>query len=240
MPRTLSCKVSIRGHRLLLIPVIAALGGCATLGSVMSPYSEKYSCKNSDHGQCVHPEKAYEDAVAGRPSRSDPAVTNDKKLLRGQAAAPAMSGMTAKGAAAPVGAYLGYKDCVYRELQGLIDQPVTPMLKPPRTVRTLILPYADRQRPDRLYMPRYVFSIVETPAWVVGDYLVDPVQPSTQAPVLGQVQEREIDGAISATALAPPARDPRTLVPAPMNARPLAPTPRASSTLGPAPKDQSK
>ncbi|MBF5089126.1 TraV family lipoprotein [Novosphingobium sp. NBM11] len=240
MPRTLSCKVSIRGHRLLLIPVIAALGGCATLGSVMSPYSEKYSCKNSDHGQCVHPEKAYEDAVAGRPSRSDPAVTNDKKLLRGQAAAPAMSGMTAKGAAAPVGAYLGYKDSVYRELQGLIDQPVTPMLKPPRTVRTLILPYADRQRPDRLYMPRYVFSIVETPAWVVGDYLVDPVQPSTQAPVLGQVQEREIDGAISATALAPPARDPRTLVPAPMNARPLAPTPRASSTLGPAPKDQSK
>ncbi|WP_239018988.1 TraV family lipoprotein [Sphingobium terrigena] len=226
------------------MPVIAALGGCATLGSVMSPYSEKYSCKNSDHGQCVHPEKAYEDAVAGRPSRSDPAVTNDKKLLRGQAAAPAMPGMVSgalgKGAAAPAGAYLGYKDSVYRELQGLIDQPVTPMLKPPRTVRTLILPYADRQRPDRLYMPRFVFSIVETPAWVVGDYLVDPVQPSTQAPVLGQVQEREIDGTISATALAPPARDPRTLVPAPMNARPLAPTPRASSRLVPGPKDQSK
>ncbi|GAA0309483.1 hypothetical protein GCM10009087_19410 [Sphingomonas oligophenolica] len=243
MPRTLSRKVAIRGRRLLLIPVIAALGGCATLGSVMSPYSEKYSCKNSDHGQCVHPEKAYEDAVAGRPSRSDPAVTNDKKLLRGQPAAPAMPGMVAasrgKGAA-PAGAYLGYKDSVYRELQGLIDQPVTPMLKPPRTVRTLILPYADRQRPDRLYMPRYVFSIVETPAWVVGDYLVDPVQPSTQAPILGQVQERPIDGEISATALASPVRDPRTLVPAPMKARPLAPTPKAPTTLAPAPKDQRK
>lgn len=240
MPRPLSRKVAIHGRRLLLIPVIAALGGCATLGSVMSPYSEKYSCKNSDHGQCVHPEKAYEDAVAGRASRSDPAVTNDKKLLRGQTGAPAMPGMAAKGAASPAGAYLGYKDSVYRELQGLIDQPVTPMLKPPRTVRTLILPYADRQRPDRLYMPRYVFSIVETPAWVVGDYLVDPVQPSTQAPVLGQVQESPIDGEISATALAPPARDPRTLVPAPMNARPLAPTPKASTTLAPAPKDQRK
>jgi conjugal transfer pilus assembly protein TraV len=240
MPRTLSRKVAIGSRRLLLIPMIAALGGCATLGSVMSPYSEKYSCKNSDHGQCVHPEKAYEDAVAGRPSRSDPAVTNDKKLLRGQTGAPAMPGMAAKGAAAPAGAYLGYKDSVYRELQGLIDQPVTPMLKPPRTVRTLILPYADRQRPDRLYMPRYVFSIVETPAWVVGDYLVDPVQPSTQAPILGQVQERPIDGEVSATALAPPARDPRTLVPAPMKARPLAPTPKAPTTLAPAPKDQRK
>jgi conjugal transfer pilus assembly protein TraV len=202
--------------------MLAALGGCATLGSVMSPYSEKYSCKNSDHGQCVHPERAYEDAVAGRPSRSDPAVTNDKKMLRGQAAAPAMAGMVSgsrgKGAAAPADAYLGYRDSVYRELQGLIDQPITPMLKPPRTVRTLILPYADRQRPDRLYMPRYVFSIVETPAWVVGDYLVDPVQPSTQAPVLGQVQEHPLDTEIQ-PAVTPPAKDPRSFAPAPKDQR---------------------
>jgi conjugal transfer pilus assembly protein TraV len=47
---------------------------------MMSPYSEKFSCKNSDHGQCIHPEKAWADAVAGRPSKSDPAV-NDRKLL---------------------------------------------------------------------------------------------------------------------------------------------------------------
>lgn len=210
-------------HRALLVPVVAALGGCATLGSVMSPYSEKYSCKNSDHGQCVHPEKAYEDAVAGRPSRSDPAVTNDRKLLRGQAAAPATPGMVPapRGKAATVAAeaFLGHRDSVYRELQGLIDQPVTPMLKPSRTIRTLILPYADRQRPDRLYMPRYVFSIVETPAWVVGDYLVDPVQPSTQAPVLGQVQERPLDSVTPPSALAPPTKDPRTLAPAAKDSR---------------------
>jgi conjugal transfer pilus assembly protein TraV len=209
--------------RFTLLPALAALGGCATLGSVMSPYSEKYSCKNSDHGQCVHPEKAYEDAVAGRPSRSDPAVTNDKKMLRGQSATPTMPGVApaARGKAptTPADAYRGYRDSVYRELQGLIDQPVTPMLKPSRTVRTLILPYADRQRPDRLYMPRYVFSIVETPAWVVGDYLVDPVQPSTQAPVLGQVQERPLDSVVPSAALSPPVRDPRTLAPAPKDTR---------------------
>jgi conjugal transfer pilus assembly protein TraV len=56
-------------------------------------------------------------------------------------------------------------------------QPVTPMLKPPRTVRTLILPYADRQRPDRLYMPRYVYSLMEKPVWVVGRSLVAPPEP---------------------------------------------------------------
>lgn len=170
------------------IPVAAVLmlSGCATLGSVMSPYSEKFSCKNDDHGQCIHPDKAYADAVAGVASKSDPAVTRDKKMLRGDKAAGRA------GKAAP-GAFTGYRDSVYRELQGLIDQPVTPMLKPSRAVRTLILPYADRQRPDRLYMPRYVYSVLERPQWVVGDYLVEPVPAAARASVLEQVKDRQND-----------------------------------------------
>src|SRR3546814_11653687 len=45
----------------LLLAGVLPLSGCATLGSAMSPYSEKFSCKNDDHGQCIHPEKAYEE-----------------------------------------------------------------------------------------------------------------------------------------------------------------------------------
>lgn len=143
----------------------------------------KFDCKNKDHGQCIHPEEAYEDAVAGRPSRSAPAVTNDKKMLRGADRA----GVSDRGKPAVPGAYEGYRDSVYHELKGLIEAPVTPMLAPARTVRTLILPYADRQRPDRLYMPRYVYSIVDRPVWVVGGTLVAP--PTAPAPVLGQIRE---------------------------------------------------
>lgn len=171
---------------ILALPVFGTLGGCATLGSVMSPYSEKFSCKNDDHGQCIHPDQAYADAVAGVASKSDPAVTRDKKLLRDSKSARS-SGKAASGA------FEGYRDSVYRELQGLIEQPVTPMLKTPRTVRTLILPYADRQRPDRLYMPRYVYSLVERPQWVVGDYLVTPVSPAARANVLEQVKDHPGD-----------------------------------------------
>lgn len=176
-----------------------ALSGCATVGSMMSPYSEKFSCKNSDHGQCIHPDKAYEDAVAGRPSRSDPAITNDKKLLQGHGDMANEDGASSRAGGKPMpganGAFGTYRDSVYRELQGLIDQPVTPMLKPSQAVRTLILPYADRQRPDRLYMPRYVYSILDKPQWVVGGYLVEPVAPSSQVPVLEQVRERPGDAA---------------------------------------------
>ncbi|GFM31011.1 TraV family lipoprotein [Novosphingobium sp. PY1] len=178
----------------LIAPVLMALAGslsgCASLGSVMSPYPEKFSCKNPDHGQCIHPEAAYEDAVAGRASRSDPAVTNDRKLLR---ASSKSIGKPGSGAPGTAGAFAGYRDSVYRELQGLIEAPVTPMLKSGETVRTLILPYADRQRPDRLFMPRYVYSILERPSWVVGGYLVKPVSPASQLPILGQIRETPAD-----------------------------------------------
>ncbi|RSY01729.1 conjugal transfer protein TraV, partial [Sphingomonas koreensis] len=106
---------------LLTASALLALSGCTTLGSVMSPYSEKYSCKNSDHGQCIHPDKAYADAVAGRPSRSDPAVTNDKKLLRDNADAANMDGGAARAGSKTMpggnGAFGTYRDSVYRELQ---------------------------------------------------------------------------------------------------------------------------
>lgn len=179
---------------------LLALNGCAAVGSVMSPYPEKFGCKNSDHGVCISPDKAYQDAVAGRASKSDPAVTNDKKLLHTHGPDQAAASVKPQhGRNAPAPAFAGYRDSVYAELRGLLDQPATPMLKAPRTVRTLILPYADRQRPDRLYMPRYVWSILERPEWVVGDYLVDPASQAAQAPVLGQVHVKPGDEDLPAT-----------------------------------------
>jgi conjugal transfer pilus assembly protein TraV len=181
------------------------LGGCSTIGSLMSPYSEKFSCKNSDHGQCIHPDQAYADAVAGRASRSTPAVTRDRRLLRPDAVRT-QQGKHGTDAAT---AYAGYRDSVYRELKGLIDAPVTPMLKPALAVRTLILPYADRQRPDRLYMPRYVYAIVDRPAWVVGGYLVEPLSAAAQAPVLGQVREKPLNDDAPAAETGPDSTAPR-------------------------------
>jgi conjugal transfer pilus assembly protein TraV len=175
-----------RTARERLIALAAApllLSGCTALGSAMSPYSEKFSCKNNDHGQCIHPERAYEEAAQGVASRSDPAVTRDKALLKANQRVAVRRGRVDGSA------YGSYRDSVYRELQGLIEAPETPMLRPAQAVRTLILPYADRNRPDRLYMPRFVYSVLETPSWVVGGYLVPPVSAAARAPVLGQVRE---------------------------------------------------
>jgi conjugal transfer pilus assembly protein TraV len=173
------------------------LAGCAPLGALMSPYSEKFSCKNDDHGQCIDPQRAYEDARAGVASKSQAAVTNDRAKLKDRSATPApgQGGL----------AYGSYRASVYRELQGLIDAPVTPMLRPARTVRTLILPYADRQRPDRLYMPRYVYSILDRPEWVIGSGLRGQ-DAGAGAPILGQSRERPVG---APDAAAPSISDPR-------------------------------
>jgi conjugal transfer pilus assembly protein TraV len=185
--RHLSARACARA--ILLAATTLLLPGCATLGSVMSPYSEKFSCKNDDHGQCIHPEQAYADAAAGVASKADPKVTNDPKILKRQGL---VDPSAKRGKPAP-SAYGSYRDSVYAEMKGLLGAPVTPMLKPARTVRTLVLPYADRQRPDRLYMPRYIYSIIDKPAWVVGGTLVGSPSRAAQAPVLGQVQETPAD-----------------------------------------------
>lgn len=181
-----TCRSALRALPLFALPLLG-LSGCATVGSVMSPYSEKFSCKNSDHGQCIHPDQAYADAVAGRTSKSDPAVTNDRKMLaeRKTGDAPARSSKadkaTATGVATP--------QTGPGNVGALIEGPGSPMLRPSRTIRTLILPYADKQRPDRLYMARYVYSIIDRPAWVVGDYLVEPGGRTPAPPVLRTVRE---------------------------------------------------
>lgn len=183
MPHSLPSRFR---RAIFALPALVMVTGCATIGSMMSPYSEKFSCKNDDHGQCIHPERAYEDAVAGTPSKSDPRVTNDRAMLHGK------HGMSRTGQGvqrAGADAWGSYRDSVYQELKGLIDAPTTPMLKPARTVRTLILPYADRQRPGRLYMPRYVYSVVDRPVWVVGGALIASPTPASRDPVLGQRKE---------------------------------------------------
>ncbi|SER14147.1 conjugal transfer pilus assembly protein TraV [Sphingobium sp. YR768] len=187
-PGIKACRAALRALPLFALPLFG-LSGCATVGSVMSPYSEKFSCKNSDHGQCIHPDQAYADAVAGRASKSDPTVTNDRKLLASDQKERGR-GMN-KGSGKPAASSAVPPPAGQRNVGTLIEDPGSPMLRPSRTIRTLILPYADKQRPDRLYMARYVYSIIDRPAWVVGDYLVEPGGRTPAPPVLRTIRERE-------------------------------------------------
>ncbi len=158
----------------LFIAMSAA--ACAVL-----PYEDDFACKNEDFGQCIHPENAYRDAVG---------ATVGSDASRGNVSANPKRREARKYQANH--GYDGYQDAVYRQLASIVDAPVTPMIAPAKTVRTLILPYADKDGAGRLYMPRFVYSVLEQPRFVLGDYLSRP--------------ENDFAGAIARGIMIPPPR----------------------------------
>ena len=139
-----------------LIGVLCGLSACA---STFSSYDSEFSCKNSDHGGCEHPMTAYKKALsqrnyAGKDGQGSVTASPSGDVFVGSATG-----------------YEGYRSAVYSKLQTLIEKPATPIVAPAKTVRTLILPYADPKKKQRLYMERFIFTVVEQPQFVLGHTL---------------------------------------------------------------------
>lgn len=175
--------------KLTLCLALSVLSGCSLV-----PYENEFSCNLQDNfGKCISVEDAYEEAVTG--VEKYPQMTRASEQPRQAQAEPRQTGSGAQrvkeqpfpaspsqverlptpaaviAAPAPASAYSGYRDQVYDQLGTMIEAPTTPMIKPPRSVRTMILPYSSELKRNRLYMPRYVYSIVEEPRFVMGQYL---------------------------------------------------------------------
>lgn len=149
-------KFIVRGALAIFALVLA---GCF-------PYQNDFSCRLKDnYGHCVSMTTAYNASVSGE----DPG----RPLKKGENAGDgheAHGGPAKDGDALP-SEYVGYRQQMYREMANLIESPSTPMLSPPKQMRTLFLPYAPSSQKNRIFMPRYVYSIVEPPKFVMGEYL---------------------------------------------------------------------
>ena len=173
------------------------------------PYENKFSCSLEDNfGKCISVEAAYEEAVTGvekyphmvrasennRQARADREQdisgsqrTKEQPIGRNQRANERMPAPTADiPAPSPTSAFSGYRDQVYDQLGTMVQAPRTPMIKPPRAVRTMILPYSSELKQNRLYMPRYIYSIVDEPKFVMGQYLIK--KPELTDSLIDQVQ----------------------------------------------------
>ena len=132
------------------------LTGCSLL-----PYENEFACRKTDDlGKCISVEEAYKEAVTGQSQH--PTIQAKKSKTKPSEPQAALSVDEA---------YTQYQAQVYREMATLIEAPRTPMLKPAKTLRTLILSYSPNADNKVFYMPRYVYSIIDDPGWVLGDYL---------------------------------------------------------------------
>jgi len=159
--------------------VLGSLAGCKAL----VPYDSQFACaKSQDYGKCMDVQSAYEDAVAAEPgtvSRDKAGAKAPKLDYRRMPVASERSGAKGKTKIAPTGrvtpvaytpenAMSRYRDAQFREISSLIENPVTPLVKPPKVLRTLIVSYSAG---NSLYMPRFVYYIAEDAKFILGDYL---------------------------------------------------------------------
>ncbi|AUQ43813.1 TraV family lipoprotein [Yersinia ruckeri] len=154
----------------IIFPVLI-LSGCGIL-----PYHNDFACKLEDgYGKCISSADAYDEAVTGinkGKEITDSGVKDDPKA----SAAKAASSATAANSSV---AYDKYRDRVYQQLTQLIAQPQTPVVKPAKVVRTLIMSYSPSMDGSVAYMPRYVFSMLEGSQFVLTGY---QLQADAQSP----------------------------------------------------------
>jgi len=165
--------------QLAMIAMVTVMQGCS-----LFPYEDKFGCNRPNNmGKCVSGMEAYEEMTTGEnkaPYAKPYSLQTDEERAAGSGenALPTESegghtdvqGLNEVLPKRVNGAhYDTYVDANYKEVAELVDQPVTPIVKPVKTAELLFLPYSDQARV--LKGERIVTVILEEPKFVLGDYL---------------------------------------------------------------------
>ena len=145
------------------------MSGCVLL----NPYESNFSCPESYNGKCVSVQTAYSESSGGA-ARTKDAVADQLQENCGSASDnPGACAEIVKEAANTTssskedGALTKYRAALFDKFTGLLKEPVTPVVAPPKTMRVLLLPYTGQD--NEFYMLRYVYFFVDEPRWLLGD-----------------------------------------------------------------------
>lgn len=128
--------------------LMAALAACTTLGEAVNPYKSNFICPYKESGRCVSVTGAYNE------SRMESGLSSEGAAYS-SASPPLLHAAPSEKA---------YQDSVYKKLTGLLEEPQTPVIAPPKVMRVLLLPYKNEKD---LYMYRYAYFMVDDFRWVL-------------------------------------------------------------------------
>jgi len=171
--------MNMRVKVLLLIGLVSFLYGCA---GVLNPYGDEFACPKTYKGKCVSIQKAYEESLD--PKFHEPEDTSYRYEFN-RKKSPCQGGNCGGGSSSTGrqgtlsldsarmnteqdsgnGAYLS---SLYEKMTGLLKEPTTPVVVPPKVMRILIFSYTGDSK--ELFMPRYVYFMADEPKWM----LIDP------------------------------------------------------------------
>jgi len=126
--------------------VLALVSGCAGVKDAVNPYEENFRCKAKDsEGKCVDTPGAYREA------RLPEGQLNETSTDTTQAEA---------------------RNSRYKAVLDLLEAPDPPMLKPPKILRVLLLPYKGEN--NELFMTRYAYLEIEPAQWTLTEVSEKP------------------------------------------------------------------
>ena len=127
------------------------LAGC---GPILNPYEEHFKCKApAEDGKCLDTPSAYLEARYPEPApgTADTCADCPKGVLAATTPPTTISPHHAR----------------YRLLADLLEEPEKPLLRPPKILRVLMLPYEGES--GELFMTRYVYLQVENGKWLLTE-----------------------------------------------------------------------
>lgn len=142
----------------LIVIVMLTMSGC----SLLNPYESSFSCPDTSKGKCVSVQTAYSESANGaRPVK--------EALVAHATEDGGSENMTATPhpLSKENGTYNRYRTALFDKFSGLLKEPVTPVVAPPKTMRVLLLPYTGQD--NEFYMLRHVYFFVDEPRWLLGD-----------------------------------------------------------------------
>jgi conjugal transfer pilus assembly protein TraV len=152
----------------LIVIGTLTMSGCALL----NPYESSFSCPETSNGKCVSVQTAYSESAKG--TGKSAATTSDhmEENCRAEEASAGVcadreKSITLNSASKENCTYNHYRTALFDKFSGLLKEPVTPVVAPPKTMRVLLLPYTGQD--NEFYMLRYVYFFVDEPRWLLGD-----------------------------------------------------------------------
>lgn len=149
----------------LILAGMLLMSGCALL----NPYESSFSCPESYNGKCVSVQTAYSESSGVSVKAKDAAADQSHENCGPDSENPGACKESSIGATSSKEdvALTKYRAALFDKFTGLINEPVTPIVAPPKTMRVLLLPYTGQD--NEFYMLRYVYFFVDQPRWLLGD-----------------------------------------------------------------------
>jgi conjugal transfer pilus assembly protein TraV len=149
----------------LIAITMLLLSGCALL----NPYESSFTCPRTADGKCVSVQTAYQESTTPAVAKpAEPATEHPDDGCRGEHTSDSTCSDAKRNVTLNTPSSENrYRAALLDTFTGLLKDPVTPIVAPPKTMRVLLLPYTGQD--NEFYMLRYVYFFIDEPRWLLGD-----------------------------------------------------------------------